>query len=104
MVYLLAPPRLTEANVASSFKADNPGANLESFEWAKKFVEEIALGTMGNLGIKEPSMKTVLKIWKYFTAGRRRAGQPVNAAVLTSTSNVSVTEALSCVLSSRGYS
>lgn len=41
---------------------DNLEANLESFDWAKKFVKEIALGTMSKLGIKEPFMKTVLEI------------------------------------------
>lgn len=95
------PSQLIKANLASSFMADNPEANLESFEWPKRFVDEIALGTEGKLGIEEPSMKTVLKLWKYFTAGRARDGQPVKPAVLKSTSNVSATEALRSKRSSR---
>ena len=49
----------------------------------------IAHGIKGKYGDEQACVSSVLHFYKNFTAGRRRAGQPIEPAVVLSTSNVS---------------
>ena len=52
-------------------------------------MDQIALGTNGNLGIKEPSVQTVLDHWKCLAAGKELKGGPVQSEINSSTRQVS---------------
>jgi len=74
--------------IIGSYEKRNPGAKLNNFETPKKFILMVANAIDGRYGDPDACLSTVRQYWKNTTAGMEQEGEPVDRAIIESTTNV----------------